>query len=197
MEVAGLGAERVGALLAGETRAQITAILERDEAKRPEAEGISELERLVRYHAHLGTLLRNYVNFADFYGRSHKAVFQAGRVFLDQRSADLVLQVHDAGRHASMAGLSGACLVYLDCIRKSDGRKRTICAAITDGDSDNLLVGRNGLYFDREGRDYDATITRIVDNPISIKQAFWSPYKKFLRMVEDFVAKRADRKSVV
>jgi hypothetical protein len=28
------------------------------------------------------------------------------------------------------------------------------------------------------GRDWDATITRIVDHPISLRQAFWSPYKK-------------------
>jgi hypothetical protein len=30
-----------------------------------------------------------------------------------------------------------------------------------------------------------------VDNPISIRQAFWSPYKKFVRMIEEQVSKRA------
>lgn len=190
-EVAGLGVPRVTALLADDTKARLLARIAEDEARRADAEGIVQLERLVRYHAHLGQLLRNFVNFADFYGRRRKAVFQAGTVYLDQRSCDLVLAVQDPGRHASMAGSAGAHLVYLDCVRKSDGRKVTVCAAVTDGDSDNLLVGRNGLYFDREGRDYDATVTKIVDNPISIRQAFWSPYKKFLKMVEDFVAKRA------
>ena len=34
-------------------------------------------------------------------------------------------------------------------------------------------------------------ITKIVDNPISIRQAFWSPYKKLVRLVEEQVAKRA------
>jgi MFS family permease len=52
-------------------------------------------------------------------------------------------------------------------------------------------VGRNGLFYDRKGRDWDATITKIIENPISIRQAFWSPYKKFLRMIEEQVAKRA------
>src|SRR5690606_32782821 len=42
-----------------------------------------------------------------------------------------------------------------------------------------------------KGRDWDATVTSIVDNPISIRQAFWSPYKKFVRMIEEQVAKRA------
>jgi hypothetical protein len=40
-------------------------------------------------------------------------------------------------------------------------------------------------------RDWDATITKIVDNPISIRQAFWSPYKKLVRMIEERAAKQA------
>jgi hypothetical protein len=66
-----------------------------------------------------------------------------------------------------------------------------IVAAFTAGDCDNLMVGRNGLFYDRQGRDWDATITKIIDNPISIRQAFWSPYKKFVRFIEQQVAKRA------
>ena len=53
------------------------------------------------------------------------------------------------------------------------------------------MVGRNGIFYDRKGRDWDATITKIIDNPISIRQAFWSPYKKVVRMIEEQVAKRA------
>ena len=53
------------------------------------------------------------------------------------------------------------------------------------------MVGRNGLFYDRKGRDWDATITKIVDNPISIRQAFWAPYKKVARMIQEQIAKRA------
>jgi hypothetical protein len=90
-----------------------------------------------------------------------------------------------------MAGLAGAYLAYCDCFRKGTGEKLSIVAAFTDGDSDNLMVGRNGIFYDRKGRDWDATITKIVDNPISIRQAFWSPYKKLVRLFEEQVAKRA------
>jgi hypothetical protein len=99
--------------------------------------------------------------------------------------------VEDAGKHATMAGLAGAYLAYLDCARKATGEKKQIVAAFTDGDSDNLMVGRNGVFYDRQGHDWDATITRVVDNPISVRQAFWSPYKKFVRLIEEQVAKRA------
>jgi hypothetical protein len=76
-------------------------------------------------------------------------------------------------------------------VRKGSGEKLSIVAAFTGGDSDNLIVGRNGIFYDRKGRDWDATITKIVDNPISIRQAFWSPYKKLVRMIEERAAKQA------
>jgi len=53
------------------------------------------------------------------------------------------------------------------------------------------MVGRNGIFYDRKGRDYDATITKIISNPISVRQAFWSPYKKLVRMIDEQISKRA------
>jgi hypothetical protein len=186
-----LGLQRVHELVAGKAREGITALIARDKALEAEANAIGAVDKLVRFHRDLHVLLVNYVSFRDFYGRKEKAIFQAGRLYLDQRSCDLCLTVEDAGKHAAMAGLAGACLIYCDCVRKSSGAKMQIVAAMTDGDADNLMVGRNGIFYDRKGQDWDATIVKIVDNPISLRQAFWSPYKKFVRMIEEQVAKRA------
>jgi hypothetical protein len=50
----------------------------------------------------------------------------------------------------------------------------------------------SGLFYDRHGwRDWNATIIKIIDNPISIHQAFWSPCKKFVRFIGERMAKRA------
>src|SRR6185312_2652682 len=82
-------------------------------------------------------------------------------------------------------------LAYCDLARKATGEKMTVACAFTAGDSDNLMVGRNGIFYDRAGKDWDATITKIIENPISIRQAFWSPYKRLVRWIEDQAAKRA------
>jgi hypothetical protein len=71
----------------------------------------------------------------------------------------------------------------------------TIAAAITNGDSDQLLVGRNGVFFDRQGQDWDATIVRIIEHPISIRQAFWAPYKRIGKMVGEQLQKIAAARS--
>src|SRR5208283_583503 len=80
---------------------------------------------------------------------------------------------------------------YCDCVRKSTGEKMSVVAAFTDGDSDNLMVGRNGLFYDRKGQDWDATITKIVEKPISIWQAILSPYTRIGRLIGEQIQKAA------
>jgi hypothetical protein len=186
-----LGAKRVAEILAGKSKDTITALIAEDKALEAEVNAVAAVDRLVRYHRDLYKLVNNFVSFRDFYSRKDKAIFQAGVLYLDQRSCELCLTVEDAGRHAAMAALAGTYLAYCDCVRKATGEKLQIVAAFTGGDSDNLMVGRNGIFYDRKGRDWDATITKIIDNPISIRQAFMAPYKKLIRMVEEQVAKRA------
>jgi hypothetical protein len=159
----------------------------------PEAEAVRDLERLARYVRDLLPLANNFVAFRDFYTRQGKATFQIGTLYLDGRSAELCVAVADAGKHAALAGLSRICLVYCDCVR--NGEKLSIAAAFTAGDSDQLMALRNGVFYDRQGRDWDATITRIVDHPISLRQAFWSPYKKLARMVGEQLQKLAASKA--
>jgi hypothetical protein len=186
-----IGLKRAREILASKAKETLTALIAKDKAEEGNAAAVVGLNRLVRYHRDLNQLCHNFVSFSDFYGRRNKAIFQAGTLYLDQRSCDLCLTVEDAGKHAAMAALAGTYLAYCDCVRKGSNEKMQILAAFTGGDSDNLMVGRNGIFFDRKGRDWDATITKIIDNPISIRQAFFAPYKKLVRVIEEQVAKRA------
>ncbi|MEI7550723.1 MAG: hypothetical protein WCL24_00250 [Verrucomicrobiota bacterium] len=188
--VALLGLARARELLAGHGRAALADLLAQDLALAPEFRALSAVDRLVRYHRDLRALLCNFVNFADFYSRDHRAIFQAGTLFVDSRSCELCLRVDDPAAHAALASSSKAYIAYVDC-RRASGETMKIAACVTQGDSDFLVTGRNGLFYDRQGRDWDATITKIIDNPISLRQAFWSPYKKFVRLLEEQVAKRA------
>jgi hypothetical protein len=190
-KVAKLGDARVLALARSEARAKITALLARDTALAGESGQIESIERLIRYRRDLVSLLKNFVNFADFYGK-RRGIFQVGRLYLDGRSCDLCIPVEDGGRHGLLAGLSEAYLAYCDCVRHSDPvEKRSIVAAVTGGDTDNLMVGRNGVFYDHSGADWHATITKIIENPISVRQAFWAPYKRLVRFLEEQVQKRA------
>ena len=186
-----LGESRILEILASSAEEALTVLIEKDKALKAEAEGLENVEKLVLYYRDLYLICTNFVNFQDFYDGEEPAVFQCGTLYLDQRACRLCLRVDDVAKHAAMVGLAGAYLAYADCTRPATGDKMQIVAAFTAGDNDNLMVGRNGLFYDRQGRDWDATITKIIDNPISLRQAFWAPYKKLVRMVEEQVAKRA------
>ena len=134
-------------------------------------------------------ILKNFVNLDNFY-RKRRGIFQSGRLFLDSREIELCIDVTNPATHALSAGLSSTYLVYCDLTRK-DGVKKSISAALTAGDADDIFVGRNGIFYDSENNDWDAVITKVVVQPISIREAFFSPYKWFVRTLEEMAMKRA------
>ncbi len=191
--VSRLGYERVTAILAGRGLAALGALFAEDQALAPRVAGVADVERLALFFRDLGTILRNFVNFADFYSRSKPAVFQAGTLYMDSRSCHLCIRVDDIAAHAVFAAMSRVYVAYLECHRAgSDPIK--VAAAFTQGDSDYLFVGRNGVYYDRAGRDWDATVVKIADSPISFRQSFLAPYKKVAAFVEEQFAKFAAAK---
>ena len=141
-------------------------------------------------------LLHNFVTFDDFYKKNPtvKAIFQAGTLIIDQRACSLCIRVNDMAKQNVQAGASGMYLLYCDCESRKLGQKMQIVAAMTVGDIRNLYVGKNALFYDNHGNDYDAVVTKIIDNPISISQAFWSPYRKFGAWVTDLINKSAAEK---
>lgn len=185
--------EQLDSLVAPQLRAALDELFSRDEALAPEFAALDDVDRLLHYVRDLPTLAHNFVSFSDFYGGKQRAIFQAGTLYLDSRSCDLCLRISSTDKHAPLASMAGIYLAYCDCVRGDE--KITIAAAFTAGDSDQLSVGRNGVFYDRQGRDWTATITRLVDHPISLRQAFWMPYKKGVRLIGEQLQKIAASKA--
>jgi hypothetical protein len=191
--VAKLGLARVNAILSGQGRKALDDLFGEDKTLAPRVAAIADVERLALFCRDLGTLLRNFVNFSDFYSMARPAVFQAGKLYMDGRSCSLCIRVDDIASHATFAAMSQVYVAYLEC-RRPGAETMRIAAGVTQGDSDYLFVGRNGVFYDRKVRDWDATVVKIVDSPISIRQSFWAPYKRVASFVGDQFAKLAASK---
>jgi len=192
-EVEALGLDAVKAILKEDKKAALLELVEKDKAEEANALSIEEVDKLLRLNKHFYRFLNNYVVLADFYDTSKLAMFQAGRLYIDQRSTDLCIKV--AGPSPEISSLSGMYILYCACTSEKLGKSFNIAAVLTDGDVDGLRVGKNAVFYDREGNDYTAMVTAIVDNPISIRQAFWAPYKKVARMINDKIDKSAAEKN--
>lgn len=165
------------------------------------------LEKLLLLCRDFCTLLRNFVSFQDFYAKRGKAllgrgaddespwaIFQAGTLVIDQRACNLCMKVSDMAKHNTQAADSGMFLIYCNCKHHATGQTMQIVAAMTVGDIRHLKVGKNALFYDRQGRDWEAEVVKIIDNPISIGQAFWSPYRKLGDWVSGLITKSAAEK---
>lgn len=186
-----LGLARARQILAGSSRALILKTIAQDLSVAPAMAEIANVEKLLRYKRDLCDLLNNFVNFSHFYARDGKAIFQAGTLFMDGRACHLCVKVADAAAHAPVADLGKTYVAYCELSRQGAKDKLIIAAAFTGGDSDQLRVGRNGVFYDTAGQDWDATIIRTVEHAISIRQAFWSPYRRLGRMINEQVEKFA------
>lgn len=192
--VAELGSELLQNYVQEEIQTKLLALVQQDLALEVEANSISDVDKLVRYYRDLYTLVCNFVTFNDFYSLKSNAVFQSGVLYIDRRSCKLCVKIEDVAKHSAAAGRSGIYLMYCNCVSQKLNAKMTIVAALTNGDIDDLTVGRNGVFYDVHGNDWDATVVKIVDNPVSIRQAFWMPYKRVGRMINNQIEKFASAK---
>lgn len=195
-----LGENRVRQILNSDIFEKFTSLAEKDSTTPAAATDIADVERLVIYHKHLYRLLMNFVSFQDFFDlNKHIAAFQAGRLFIDGRCCTLCISVVDVSKHTTLANYSELFLLYCECTRKNspingEQEKKNIVAAMTAGDADFLLEGRNGVFIDNDGHDWDARVVKIITKPISISQAVWSPYKRFGRFITEQINKWATSK---
>lgn len=192
-EVEALGEDRINAILAADGKDALLDLIEQDKALADESSSIDDVKKLMYYYRDFYRLLKNFVLFTDFYSRAPgvRAMFELGQLYIDQRCCDLCIRVSDMGKHADMASLSGIFLIYFKATSKTLGKSMDAVAVMTDGDIDDLRPGKNGIFYDLQGHDWDAVITKIVDNPISIKQAFWAPYRKVWEFCVGLINKSA------
>ena len=188
-----LGISTVKSLLEKNRREALLALVEQDKALAKEAANIDMVDRFLHMYRDFYRLVKNFVTFHDFYSKDKdaKAIFQSGVLLIDQRECIFCMNVDDVAKHSAAAASSGMYLVYCDCVSKVKSAKKSIVAAITVGDVGDVFVGKNAVYYDEEGYEWDAVVTKIIDNPISVSQAFWSPYRRMATAVENLISKSA------
>ena len=179
-EVETLGEVRINAILIAREKEALLELVERDKALAAESSSIDDIKKLMYYYRDFYRLLKNFVLFTDFYSRAPgvRAMFELGQLYIDQRCCDLCIRISDMSKHADMAAQSGIFLIYFKATSKVLGKSMDAVAVMTDGDIFDLRPGKNGIFYDLQGNNWDAVITKVVDNPVSISQAFWAPYRK-------------------
>ena len=186
----------VNTLLKQDKKQALLDLVAKDAAYKEEADNIEMVDKFLHILRDFYRLLRNFITFYDFYNKDKMvgSIFQSGTLIIDQRACRLCMKVENMGAHNATAATSGMFLVYCDCTTKTSPTKLQIVAAVTVGEIGSLIVGKNAVYYDNAGVEWDAVITKVVDNPISVLQSFWSPYRRMATAVENLINKSAAEK---
>lgn len=193
LAVEALSDEQITWITAADTKKNMQALLRLD-LEAPQLSSFQDLRKLALFKGYLHTFMRNFLSFMDFYDPEKKAIFQSGTLYLDSRACTLCVPVDDIDAHAALADPSHLCLIYCECVRKeADGAESSgiIAAALTEGFQAGLIDGRHGLFIDNQGKEWDTRIARIIHNPVSLKEAAWSPYVRIGTMISEQIQKFA------
>ncbi len=150
---------------------------------------LDDEERLLRYKMGLLEFLENFVNMRRLYAKDSLAMFLTGTLRIDAREMLLCFDVENEAAHSALSGRSNCCVIYLKLTRPAAGKVRTICAVVTRGAISRLYPGRNGVFHDRDGLEWEAVITKVVENQVSLLEAFWLPWKKMAEGVSSMTKK--------
>lgn len=192
--VESLGLERISELLESDASADLQQLIEKDRSHGAEIQAIRDVEKLIRYHRDLFRLVNNFVALPEFYDVSRRAIFQNGTLILDGCALNLVVRVDDLKRHSSIASGSGIFLVYCEIRRMDQPKPQLIAAAVTDRNAGRITAGKNGIFYDLQGQDWDARVVKVISNPISLNEAAWAPFRRlgelFASQIEKLTASR-------
>ena len=141
-------------------------------------QGILQVERLLLYHQYLMPFVNNFVSFSQLYTVHDRAMFEMGSAVIDGRWFELALKVNDVAAHHAVAKASNIFALYLEITSEHPQETFHVVVPATSGSRGNLCVGKRGVFFDTGGKEYDARVTQIVENPISLREALVGPFAR-------------------
>jgi hypothetical protein len=142
-----------------------------------------QVERLLLLHQNLLVVANNFVSFPYLYSPDKRALFEMGSAVMDGRCLSFAVKVENLAEHSAVAKLSSLFVVYLE-VTGAATEKFQVAVPITAGAKGNLAVGKRGVFFDIHGKEYDARVIQVIENPVSLREALGMPFVRLWRILE-------------
>ncbi len=199
-EIESLGEERLTAYLEGELPKEAEVLIERDLTVRDHLEQIATVEKLCLLQRWLLELANNFVNFSRLYDPNRRSLFEEGTLVIDGRELAFSMKVKNRSEHRKIAEMSRMFLMYAEITSKvitsTHREKFELVVAVTAGERGGISVGKRGVFFDIEEREWDALVVEVVENPISLWEAVKAPFQRIgglaAQMVEQIAARQTE-----
>jgi len=189
-KVENLGEDKLRAYLDGPYKARVSELIAEDLAVADDLNQTHNLEKLILYQKWLMELVNNFVCFSNLYDPQSRALFEMGTLVIDGRQITFTMKVQDRQAHKKIAEKSFMYLLYMEVTgRREEDIKFDIVAVVTSGTAGRLRIGKRGIFFSIDGKEWDAQIVDIVENPISP----WESVKAPFQQINGFIKKQIDK----
>jgi hypothetical protein len=183
VEVEALGLERLRSCVDIDLPLRLGGLIETDIDAGKALAALHNLEYLVLLQIGFLDICNNFVSFPCLYDPDRRAAFEMGRLVMDRLVFNLNLPVPDVAAHSAAAARSGMYLMYSEVTCTPDDAPFYIVTPVTNGDINELGMGKRGVLFDLDGREWDTRVVQVVENPINLREAMLAPFKRLARLV--------------
>jgi hypothetical protein len=99
--------------------------------------------------------------------------------------------VHDVAAHKKIAATSNVCVMYINATTGTAPatKSMTLAIAVTAGTMRRLFIGKSGVFYTPDGLIWDAVITDLIQQPVSLKEAILMPFYR----IGDIIQKQAEK----
>lgn len=182
-KIESLGVDKIRNYLDSHHEKIILDLIAKDKSVSEEIQQLQNLERLLAYHRWLIEFVNNYVSFPYLFSISHRAMFDTGTLILGGREYTFSIKVENKPAHINIAKNSGICLMYLQVTGSKPEETFEIAVPVTRGNLKDTYIGKRGIFFTVNGKEMDAQIVHIIENPISLWETIKEPFRRVYAMI--------------
>ncbi len=194
--VEAIGEDALKKYIAGDYKERVNGLIQKDIAVAEKIKHIRDVEKLILYQKFLIEFANNSASFANVYNPEIRSIFEAGTLVIEGRKITFTILTGDRAAHKKAAQNSNVYLMYLEITSRQEGTdaKFEIAAAVTSGDSGTLRIGKRGIFFTRDGKEWDAEVVDIAENPIGLLESVKAPFIKLSDSIKNQVERFAKAK---
>jgi hypothetical protein len=155
-----------------------------DLALKDKLDAVDELERLLLYQRWLLTFANNFISMPDLYQTKRRALVEKGTLILGGHGYGLSVLVTNRAAHSALTSQGTTCTLYVQVTAREGGPESyEVAVPVTGGRSGHLMVGKRGIFHDVTGKEFDAIVTQIIRQPVSLWEAMTMPFARMGRFI--------------
>ena len=176
--VRALGREKLLTYRDGDLIKKVEALIARSGDTVIQLDNVRLVEKLLLLQSNLLDLANNFISFPKLYDPTDRAMFETGSLVLDGRRFEMAVKVENRAEHVKVTQTSDMFVIYVQLDRQYQDKSYEVAVPVTSGGKGNLAVGKRGVFFDIDGREWDARVVQIIENPINLSEAVVAPFKR-------------------